>query len=126
MTKALNLQKKGRLGEQLAVKYLLGKGFCIIAQNCRVGRYEIDIIASQNDKLYFFEVKSSFNEENFNPIKRIEKTKISHLYKAAYAYQRKNKVEGEFVIEGISVLVNRAHKKATIERFDLSINGGNL
>ncbi len=126
MNKALNLQKKGRLGEQLAVKYLLERGFCILNQNQQVGRYEIDIIAIKEEIIFFFEVKTSFQENGFCPAVRIDKIKIAHLYRAALQYLKQNAYLKEFRMEAMAVYVDVILKKATIERFDLSINGGNL
>jgi putative endonuclease len=48
----------GKQGEQLAVDYLFGKGYKILARNYRFGKAEIDIIARQGETLAIVEVKS--------------------------------------------------------------------
>lgn len=58
--------KIGKIGEEIATKYLLDKGFHIIERNylCKIG--EIDIISHEKNSLIFIEVKSkkvkSFSE----------------------------------------------------------------
>jgi putative endonuclease len=48
----------GRAGEDLAVKFLEGKGAQIIARNFRSRAGEVDIIAIDGETLVFVEVKS--------------------------------------------------------------------
>ncbi|KKS22640.1 MAG: hypothetical protein UU80_C0004G0030 [candidate division WWE3 bacterium GW2011_GWA1_41_8] len=50
-------REKGKLGEEIAAKYLIGKGYRIVERNwnCRWG--ELDIIASKGDTTVFVEVK---------------------------------------------------------------------
>ncbi|MGH2647556.1 MAG: YraN family protein, partial [Ginsengibacter sp.] len=42
----------GKVGEQMALKYLLQKGFVILHQNWRHSHWEVDVIASLNDVLH--------------------------------------------------------------------------
>ena len=80
-----NSQKIGQLGEEIACKYLINKGFSILERNYTKKWGEIDIISEKNGKLYFIEVKSvscetlpDFKDEN--PfIKRPEEN--MHLWK---------------------------------------------
>lgn len=51
-------QRIGRLGEEIAVKYLKNKGFLIITQNYLKKCGEIDIIAQKGKILHFVEVKT--------------------------------------------------------------------
>ena len=39
-------REKGKIGEELAAKWLLTKGFVMLHRNWRQARYEIDIIAA--------------------------------------------------------------------------------
>ena len=54
----LHNQETGKIGEDIATEYLIGKGFKIIARNWRFKHYEVDIIASKNSFLHFIEVKT--------------------------------------------------------------------
>ncbi len=109
------LQKKGRLGEDLAVKYLIDKGYEIVQRNYRVGRYEIDIIGKKEDVLYFFEVKSNFCNDESSPLIRIDESKRNHLYRAAFGYIQEQPHCGDFEVMGVSVNVNLKTKVAQIE-----------
>ena len=48
----------GKNGENLAVEFLEGKGYQIIARNWRCGNNELDIVALDGDTLVFVEVKT--------------------------------------------------------------------
>lgn len=111
----MKLQKKGRLGEDLAVKYLVGKGFEIVERNLRVGRLELDVVAAKSGKIYFFEVKSSFLDSGESPLMRIDQKKLNHVYRAALAYMAERGKQEAFEVMGISVCVNLASQKAQIE-----------
>jgi putative endonuclease len=49
--------KKGRQGEELALKYLTGKGYSLVERNFRALGGEIDIIMEMDAALIFVEVK---------------------------------------------------------------------
>ncbi len=48
----------GNLGEESAAEYLIAHGYHIIGRNVYIGRAEIDIIAENNDRIVFVEVKT--------------------------------------------------------------------
>ena len=52
-----NNQDFGKLGEDLAVNYLINKGYQILERNWRSGHKEIDIIALDGDTLVAVEVR---------------------------------------------------------------------
>ena len=51
-------QKIGKLGENIAERFLMKHGFTIIESNYTKKWGEIDIVAQKNNKLFFCEVKS--------------------------------------------------------------------
>ena len=51
-------QKVGSLGEELAVRFLVKRGYKILDRNFRRPWGELDIIAAQKEKIHFVEVKS--------------------------------------------------------------------
>lgn len=65
-------KEKGKIGEDIACKFLEKKGFSILARNYRKKWGELDIVARKNNTTHFFEVKSvsrSFKDSVHNDYK---------------------------------------------------------
>jgi len=73
----------GKRGEALAVTYLVQKTYTILFQNWRYSHYEIDIIATKNNKLHFVEVKTRSNNHFGYPEESVTKKKFRYLQQAA-------------------------------------------
>jgi putative endonuclease len=83
--------KLGKIGEELAGKYLHSLGYEILEKNYRRYRGEIDIIAKDENFLVFVEVKTARSSRFGAPIYRINMKKKRQLGKIAMAYyQEKN------------------------------------
>ena len=76
----------GREGEKLAEAYLAERGFQLLHRNWRHGRYEIDLIATRNEKLHFVEVKFRSSTQFGNPEEAVTKKKIRSLLQAVDQY----------------------------------------
>jgi putative endonuclease len=83
-----NTQKTGLLGEDIACRYLKMHDFNILERNYTRKWGEIDIIATKNEILHFFEVKSrqvgySFFEDNnkFFTEEKIRPEESMHAWK---------------------------------------------
>ena len=87
-----NRQKTGKDGEQKALSYLIKKNYKIIEANWRHQKCEIDIIASKNKELIFFEVKTRTNSiiSQENLISIAQQKRITY---AADFYIKKNKID---------------------------------
>ena len=79
-------QVRGALGEQAAVDYLRQNGFMIVERNYRVGKSEVDIIASRYDELHFVEVKTRKFSSMTSPEEAITEQKVRAMRRAASAY----------------------------------------
>lgn len=75
--------KKGRVGEEIARKFLLEKGFEIIEQNYSIDMGEIDLIALHNNWLVFVEVKLKVGDRFGTPEEMISKGKIWQIKRVA-------------------------------------------
>ncbi|MGO1712280.1 MAG: YraN family protein, partial [Senegalia sp. (in: firmicutes)] len=62
---------KGDIGEEIAIKSLLGKGYMILEKNFTTKIGEIDIIAKDKDIVAFIEVKSRLNSNYGNPYEAV-------------------------------------------------------
>lgn len=77
---------KGKLGEDIAVKFLVDKGYKILERNYRYGHGEIDIIAMDGDVLVFVEVKMRFSDKFGAPEDSVTIAKRRQLKKIAGAF----------------------------------------
>jgi|694.fasta_scaffold03888_27 putative endonuclease len=126
----MNTKSKGDLGERLAVKFLISKGFEVIDQNVRLGKFsELDIIATKDKVLHIIEVKTVYKcgklVENFEfPIYNITPRKVQHLKKGALIYVQKQKLENmDITIDAIACIVDNCHKKSWIKFYSNILEG---
>lgn len=89
-------KKTGASGEEIAAKFLKGKGYKIVERNFKnyKGRQvgEIDIIAEKNKEIIFVEVKTR-NLEKYSetlPEENITRSKLHKLSKIASSYIKTN------------------------------------
>ena len=68
-------QQIGKIGEDLATKYLSSSGYRILERNYRGKQGEIDIIATEKNKIIFVEVKARTNLKYGRPAEAVTKTK---------------------------------------------------
>lgn len=76
----------GKVGEELATKYLQQIGYIIIERNFECRQGEIDIIAKDKDEVVFVEVKTRGSFLYGLPKEAVDKTKKRHLYRSAEFY----------------------------------------
>ena len=99
-------QERGALGEQAAVDYLRQNGFMIIERNYRIGKSEVDIIASRYDELHFVEVKTRKAGSMTTPEEAINERKSRAIRRAASAYiaQRPSALEPCFSLIAVEMV----------------------
>jgi putative endonuclease len=93
-------RKIGDLGENIACKFLVKRGFEIVEQNYNKKWGEIDIIARKNQKLHFIEVKTvshmpfiivkkdgkSYETDNYRPEDNLHPWKLKRLSRVIQTY----------------------------------------
>ena len=81
----------GRMGEDLAYRYMRGHGFTVVARNYRTrsGSGEIDIVAWHGQTLVFVEVKTRQTDEFGAPDRAVDAEKQQRLQVAARDYVRR-------------------------------------
>ena len=94
----------GKLGEELAVNYLIGKGYEILERNWHSIHKEVDIIAKEGKFLVVVEVKTRQTDEYGNPDIAVNRNKQRHLISAANAYIFQNKLDIETRFDIISII----------------------
>ena len=82
----------GKLGEEIAEKYLTQNNYKIIEKNFSCSFGEIDIIAKINEELVFIEVKSRSNVNFGYPSEAVDYMKIRKIVNTAKYYMLKNNI----------------------------------
>ena len=95
-------QKIGKLGEDIACKFLMKHGFSVLDRNYTKKWGEIDFIAKKKEKLHFVEVKSvscvtlpDFKEENpfiKRPEENMHPWKLKRLSRTIQTYLIHNRI----------------------------------
>lgn len=76
----------GKIGENIASRFLQSKGYAILGRNWRYGRLELDIVCEDGDTLVFVEVKTRSGKNFGGPAGAITKTKQRHMFQAAQGW----------------------------------------
>lgn len=105
----------GKLGEEVAKKWLVSRGYKILEENFRQRYGEIDLIVEKKGIIIFVEVKFRKNsrfasaEEFVTPrkIKKIRKTAMAYLYK-------NNLLEADWRLDIVAI----NQQKAQIKQFE--------
>lgn len=84
--KGLNTKAIGDRAETIVANYLQQHGHKIVARNHKTKFYEIDIISTKNDKIYFTEVKYRKNSDRGTPLDMVTKEKLQKMTFAAEAF----------------------------------------
>ena len=96
----------GKIGEEIAQKYLFDKGYKIIETNKRFSRFcEIDIIALDKNTLVFVEVKTRKTNICGHPLEAITKTKYEHIKMGLFTYLKENPNFKKYRIDAISIIL---------------------
>ncbi len=111
----------GKIGENIAIKYLENNGYKIVDKNFECRQGEIDIIAKEKNELVIIEVKTRKSLEYGNPVDAVDKNKRKHIYKVAEYYLYIKKLENMYVrFDVIEIYVK--NKKAYINHIKNIIN----
>jgi len=82
----------GRKGELAARQFLLSRGYTVLESNFSTQRFEIDIIAKDNDTLCFVEVKTRTGIKKGLPREGVTPAKQKKIIMGAQYYLRRNKI----------------------------------
>jgi putative endonuclease len=99
----------GRLGEDLAHRFLRRRGYTIVARNYRppAGGGELDLVAWDGESLVFVEVKTRARTDFGTPDAAVDREKKIHIDRAARDYARRAGVAWERVrFDVVSVMLD--------------------
>lgn len=115
----------GQFGEDIAVNFLLNKGYRILGRNyikiwtSRI-KGEIDIVAKKNGIVSFIEVKTSLTSNNFSPEDRVDFKKQRKLARLSQSWLEENNIslESPWQIDVISVVTGAGKDGTSIFHFE--------
>jgi putative endonuclease len=118
----------GRVGEEIATKFLVSKGFKIIDRNYRKPWGEIDIIAEKESVVHFVEVKTVSSESDtsvsresaYRPEEQAHQWKLKKVARTAELYMesKRNLKEKDFQVDVIGVLLDINTRRARCRFFE--------
>jgi len=122
----------GDLGEDVACRWLEGRGYKVVERNYLKPWGEIDIVAQKASRLYFVEVKTaclptrqvsresqniSGSREIYRPEENVHPAKLKRLHRAVQTYLLDRKVaeNREWQIDVACVYLDFSTRKARVE-----------
>lgn len=93
----------GIKGEDLAEKFLKGKGYRIIHRNFKTPVGEMDIIAEDRDTIVFVEVKTRAGDSFGHPFEAVDYRKRERLKKVALYYLKHHKKNSPLRFDVLSI-----------------------
>ena len=94
----------GKKGEQIAIDFLIEKGYKILDQNWRYLKAEVDIIAQKETVLAVVEVKTRSSDSFGNPQDFVNPKKIKLLVSAMNEYVIRKDLDVEVRFDIIAIL----------------------
>lgn len=89
---SLGGKQLGKKGEQAARKYLLSRGYKLLAANYSTPQFEIDIIAKDRETLCFIEVKTRTGIKKGLPREAVTPAKQKKIIMGAQYYLSRKKI----------------------------------
>ena len=110
-------QNIGKLGEDIAVKYLEKHGYKILDRNYHKPWGEIDIVAQQSDELVFVEVKAQNQAFEWRPEENITRHKKHQLSRIVTTYLKANKIpeDQNWRVDVLAITLDFKTKNASVE-----------
>ncbi|MDI9347270.1 MAG: YraN family protein [Methylacidiphilales bacterium] len=87
---------KGRIAEEIAMRYLCNQGVEIVAHNTHYPFGEIDVIGKFEGVLIAFEVRYRSNATFISPIETITKSKVKRILNCLVTYAKENSAYKNF------------------------------
>ncbi|MBD3637760.1 MAG: YraN family protein [Crocinitomicaceae bacterium] len=101
----------GKIGEEMAVKFLTDKGYNILRRNYRFKKLELDIIAQQDEEIVVVEVKTRQSDYLTDPTELLSRKKQSDIIRAADYFINEEEIDLECRFDVIIIVVNQHQKE---------------
>ncbi len=126
----MKTSETGKLGENLACRFLMKQGFSILDRNYRKFYGELDVVAKKNGIVHFIEVKAvsreniekiSYETDLYSPEENIHPMKLQRLLKAAQVYLLEKDIDLDWQMDALAVFIDASSHKAYF-RYTPNIN----
>ena len=118
-------RKFGDVGEVIAAKYLIGKGYIVLERNYLKAWGEIDIVARKDGMLVFCEVKTreAKHVEHYLAEASVNYLKIKKLQKICETYllEKRYSIHQKWQIDVLAIAINKENKKARVKHFENAV-----
>lgn len=94
----------GKLGEQIAARYLLTHGYTLLAHDWHFGHKDLDLVVQKDGVTVFVEVKTRSTGDFGSPEEAVDHQKIRNIISAAQSYVRRNNIIGPIRFDVIAVV----------------------
>lgn len=115
-------QKIGELGEEIACKYLISKGFTVLERNYTKKWGEIDVIAEHDRKVHLIEVKAvscvtfdNVTRVTFRPEENMHPMKVRKFLRTIQTYLIQRKIDREWQADLYCVYIVLKDRKARVK-----------
>ncbi len=117
----------GNIGEDIACKYLLSKGFTVRERNYLKPWGEIDIVAEKAGVLRFVEIKAvsressddfSREKEGYRPEEQIHPKKLEKLIRTVETYMQERGDDQDYQIDVVAVYMDPVRRIARCRLYE--------
>ncbi len=98
----------GKKGENIAIDFLIKKGYNILEKNYRYLKSEIDVITIKEDTIVVIEVKTRSSSSFGNPQDFLKPKQIESLVKAINHYIIEKDLDNEIRFDIIAILISKS------------------
>lgn len=127
--KDLTHLRVGEVGEDIAAKWLKGRGFSVLERNYRKKWGEIDVVALKGDAIHFVEVKTvsyetieelkrNVSRGTYRPEENVHPKKRRRLSRAIQTWISGNNFTGNFQVDVLTVRIVSREKYAVVEAIE--------
>lgn len=121
----LGRQEVGAIGEQMAMNYLVQRGYLILERNWRRGRSEIDLVARDAEVYVMVEVRTRRSQNFGSAEESISSTKKERLRIAGMTFLQENELEdADWRIDVIAIDLDSNGQLRRIEHYIDAVEGG--
>jgi len=129
-----NNKETGKLGEDIAAKYLINKGFEIIERNYWRKWGELDLVARETSgRIHFVEVKAVSYETRveleeavswgtWRPEEQVHQFKLHQIHKALETWINNHNYEGDWQVDVITVRLVPRERYASVKHIENVVN----